>query len=88
MEAYYLFNTRIIALIRVLPWAYYRLAPPGPPDFPENLAVPPGGPGAQYDTSILERKLTIKSCRFRAEGREEGTKMPNSCKASSKGYKG
>ena len=40
MEAYYLFNTRITAVIRVLPWAYYRLAPPGPPDFPENLAVP------------------------------------------------
>ena len=46
MEAYYRCNTRITALIRVLPWAYYRLAPPGPPDFPENLAVLPGGPWA------------------------------------------
>jgi len=34
MEAFYRFNTRIIAVIRVLSWAYYR--------FPENLAVPRG----------------------------------------------
>ena len=37
---------RITAYYRVLNGAYYRLAPPGPPDFPENLGVPPGGPRA------------------------------------------
>ena len=39
MEAFYRFNTRITAVIRVLSWAYYR--------FPENLA------GGQYVFSIL-----------------------------------
>ena len=55
---------RITAYYHVLNGAYYRLAPPGPPDFPENLGVPPGGPRAYYDTSILERESSSSKSKL------------------------
>ena len=65
-------SRRITAVIRVLPWAYYRLAPPGPPDFPGNLAVRPGGQGRTTITPFLSGGRALHTDKGVGGGCEQG----------------
>ena len=64
----------ISAYYRVLNGAYYRLAPPGPPDFPEKLGVPPGGQGRSTITPFLSGREREKERERERERERVATK--------------
>ena len=55
---------RITAYYRVLNGAYYRLAPPGPPDFPENLGSRLGGQGRITIPPFLSGLISTARCNY------------------------